>query len=53
MEGEDDDRNIPTVFELIEPFDVSVEELGEVAVVCTGSGGSNGENEGWLLLSKP
>lgn len=43
----DGDRNEPTVFELIEPFDVSVEELGVVAVVpCTRSGGSNREYEG-------
>ena len=54
VEGEDDDRSIPTVFELVEPLDISVEELGVVAVVpCTSSGGSNKENEGWLLLSKP
>lgn len=50
VKGEDDDRNDPTVFELIEPFDVPVEERGVVAVVpCTSSGGSNRENEGWLL----
>lgn len=50
VKGEDDDRDGPTVFELIEPFDVPVEELGVVALVpCTSSGGSNRENEGWLL----
>ena len=50
VKGEDDDRNDPTVSESIEPFDVPVEELGVVAVVpCTTSGGSNRENEGWLL----
>ena len=50
VKGEDDDSNDLTAFELIEPFDVPVEELGVVAVVpCTGSGGSNRENEGWLL----
>ena len=50
VKREDDDRNDPAAFELIELFDVPVEELGVVAVVpCTSSGGSNGENEGWLL----
>ena len=47
VKGEDDDKNDPTVFDLTEPFDVSVGELGVVAVVsCTRSGGSNGESEG-------
>ena len=50
VKGEDDDRNDPTAFELVEPFDIPVEELGVVAVVpCTSSGGSNRENEEWLL----
>lgn len=50
MEGEDEDRNVPTVFESIKPFDVPLEELDVVAVVpCTCSGGSNRENEGGLL----
>ena len=41
VKGEDDERNEPTVFELIEPFDVPVEEPGVVAFVpCTSSSGS-------------
>ena len=50
VKGEDDDRNDPTVVELIEPFNIPVEELGSFAVVpCISSGGSNRKNEGWLL----
>lgn len=41
MKGKDDEWNEPTVFEIIEPFDVPVEEPGVVALVpCTSSGGS-------------
>ena len=40
VKGEGDDRDDPTVVELVEPFDAPVEEPGVFAVVpCISSGG--------------
>ena len=50
VKGEGDDRDDPTVVELIEPFDAPVEKLEVVVLVpCTSNGGSDRKNEGWLL----
>ena len=49
VKGESDDMDDPTVVELVEPFDASVEELGVVALVpSTSSGGLDRRDEGWL-----
>ena len=50
MNGEGDDRDDPTVVELLEPFDALVEESGALALVPSrSSGGLDRRNGGWLL----